>query len=99
MDNGFWKGWNVKYKKSGKALCTLYPKQGYFTALVTIGAKESANADTLIPFCDEYTRNLYRQAESGTGYKCLAMNVTSESILDDVKNLVGLRVRKPKLQK
>ena len=43
MDKGIWKGWNVKYKKSGKALCTLYPKQGYFQALVVIGAKESAD--------------------------------------------------------
>ena len=22
-----WKGWNVKYQKSGKSLCTLYPKR------------------------------------------------------------------------
>ena len=32
MQKGFWRGWNVKYKKSGKSLCTLYPKQGYFIA-------------------------------------------------------------------
>ncbi len=25
-------GWNVKYQKSGKSLCTLYPMDGYFTA-------------------------------------------------------------------
>ena len=25
-------GWNVKYKKSGKSLCTLYPMNGYFIA-------------------------------------------------------------------
>lgn len=33
-------GWNIKYKKSGKALCTLYPMEGYFIALVVIGPKE-----------------------------------------------------------
>ena len=30
-------GWNVKYKKSGKSLCTLYPMDGFFIALVVIG--------------------------------------------------------------
>ena len=95
MDKGFWKGWNVKYKKSGKALCTLYPKKGYFVALVVMGAKELADADILIQFCDEYTQELYRQTEVSMGGKWLAINVTSERILSDVKNLIGLRVKKP----
>jgi AraC family transcriptional regulator len=34
MDKGIWKGWNIKYRKSGKNLCTLYPRQGSFTAIV-----------------------------------------------------------------
>lgn len=25
------RGWNVKFKKSGKSLCTVYPREGYFT--------------------------------------------------------------------
>ncbi|PJJ27155.1 DUF3788 domain-containing protein [Lacrimispora celerecrescens] len=91
MDQDFWKGWNVKYKKSGKALCTLYPKQGYFIALVNVGAKESLEAELLIPLCDEYTQDLYTQTKSGTSGKSLAINVTSESILRDVKELIALR--------
>ena len=92
MDEGFWKGWNVKYKKSGKSLCTLYPKRGWFVALVNVGAKESAKADLLIPHCDGYTQNLYGQTQSGASGKSLAINVTSESILHDVKELIALRV-------
>ena len=34
MDNNLWRGWNIKYKKSGKSLCTIYPQQGYFLVLV-----------------------------------------------------------------
>ena len=30
-------GWNIKYRKGGRGLCTLYPMRGYFTALVVIG--------------------------------------------------------------
>lgn len=92
MDNNFWKGWNVKYQKSGKALCTLYPKPGYFIALIHVGAKESAGADLLISLCDEYTQELYKQSKLGTSGKSLAINVTSESILRDVKELIALRV-------
>ena len=31
------KGWNVKFKKSGKALCTVYPRESYFTAMGVVG--------------------------------------------------------------
>ena len=34
MDNNLWRGWNIKYQKSGKSLCTIYPQKGYFLALV-----------------------------------------------------------------
>jgi hypothetical protein len=39
------KGWNIKYKKSGKALCTLYPMYGYFIALIVIGPKQETLLD------------------------------------------------------
>jgi len=29
-------GWNLKYQKSGKALCTLYPEKGRFVVLVVV---------------------------------------------------------------
>ena len=41
-------GWNIKYKKSGRSLCTLYPMQGYFIALVVIGSRELTEAELLI---------------------------------------------------
>jgi AraC family transcriptional regulator len=93
MDKGFWKGWNVKYRKSGKALCTLYPKKGHFMALINIGAKESADADSLIPFCTKYIQNLYNQTKSGKSGKSLAIDVTSEKILLDLKKFVALRAQ------
>ena len=34
MDKNIWRGWNIKYQKSGKSLCTIYPQQGYFLVLV-----------------------------------------------------------------
>ena len=92
MDKGAWKGWNVKYKKSGKALCSLYPKQGYYVALIAIGEREAAEADLLIPLCDEYTQDLYNRTKSGKTGKSLAIEVTNGKILRDVENLIALRV-------
>lgn len=93
MDGGIWKGWNVKYKKGGKSLCTLYPKQGYFLSLITIAEKDAAEADLLIPLCCDYVRVLYNQARFGKNYgKMLGLEVTSEEILRDMKELTALRV-------
>lgn len=91
MDKGIWKGWNVKYKKSGKALCTLYPKQGYFLALVPVGLREMNEVELLMPLCTEYTQNLYQQTISGHHGKSLAFDVRNNSILDDMKKLIALR--------
>jgi hypothetical protein len=42
MEKGFWKGWNVKFQKSSKSLCTLYPKQGYFMALIPLEGESNS---------------------------------------------------------
>lgn len=93
MEHGFWEGWNIKYKKKGKSLCTLYPKQGYFVALIPIGLKADATADLILPFCSPYTQALFAQTKAGKFGKSLPIEVTNENILDDVKNLVALRTK------
>lgn len=47
MDNNVWRGWNIKYQKSGKSLCTIYPQQGYFLVLVPGKPFEVRNEDTV----------------------------------------------------
>lgn len=85
-------GWNVKYKAGGRALCTLYPEAGAFTALVTIGAKEAAEAELMLPTCTEEIRALYTQTRVFNGARWLMIRVTSEQVLEDVKALIRLRV-------
>ena len=91
MDNGLWKGWNVQYKKGGKSLCTLYPKQGTFTSLIAIGFREMNEAEQLMPLCSEYTQTVFMQTTCGHWGKSLAINITNENILSDVKELIALR--------
>lgn len=88
-------GWNVKYQKAGKALCTLYPMADYFIALVVIGEKERTEMELLLPTFTPYIQALYEGARQPTGATWLMTAVTDETILADVKRLIALR-RQPK---
>ena len=93
MDGGIWKGWNVKFKKSGKILCTVYPKQGYLLLLSPVSLADMDKAEGLIKLCTEYTQNLFEQAVIGHIGKFLAFEVKDKDVLEDVKRLVGIRVK------
>ncbi len=87
-------GWNVKYKKSGKSLCTLYPMEGYFIALVVIGSKETEEAEMILPSCSEYTQALYQNSTFSCGGRWLMIHVTEDKILDDVLKLIQTRLKR-----
>ena len=87
-------GWNVKYKKSGRALCTLYPEEGFFTCMVSIGSREAPEAELLLDGCTVYVKDLYYSTALFNGGRWLMIQVTDEQILEDVKQLIGTRVAK-----
>lgn len=86
-------GWNVKYKKGGKSLCTLYPMDGFFTALVTIGNKETHEVEQTLSAYSDYTQALYQRTPFSCGGRWLMINVKDNSVLDDVVNLINIRVK------
>lgn len=88
-------GWNIKYKKSGKSLCTLYPMEGYFIALVVTSSKQADETEALIPSCTKYVHDLYNNTSYYNGGKWLMIEVRDKEILEDVKSLVNVRL-KPK---
>lgn len=91
-------GWNVKYQKAGRSLCTLYPMQGFFIALVVIGNKEEHETELLLPTFSGHVQSLYTSAASVMGGRWLMIHVTDENILEDVKRLIQIR-RKVKNQR
>lgn len=84
-------GWNVKYQKAGRSLCTLYPMAGFFIVLVVIGAREEMEAEPILLTCDESIQKTYNGAVPLMGGRWLMIQVTCEKILDDVKLLIQLR--------
>lgn len=89
------KGWNVKFKKGGKSLCTIYPMEGYFIALIVIGAKEQIEAEETIPTCTKYIQDLFSKTQFSCGGRWLMVEVKEEAVLKDVFRLIQIRV-KPK---
>ncbi|MEL7609064.1 MAG: DUF3788 domain-containing protein [Bacillota bacterium] len=85
------KGWNVKYQKSGRSLCTLYPMEGYFIALVAIGAKEQAEANLALKHCTNHVRELYEKTVPMNGSRWLMIRVTGTAVFEDVKRLIAVR--------
>ena len=85
-------GWNVKYKKSGRALCTLYPDEGAFTALISISANDMPQAELLLPTCSPYLRDLFTRTGPFNGGRWLMIRATDARVLEDVKTLIRLRV-------
>lgn len=84
-------GWNVKYQKGGRSLCTLYPMEGFFIALVVIGEKEQAETELMMPLCDDYTQKLFSKTAFSAMGRWLMIFVTNETILEDVKRLIQIR--------
>lgn len=85
------KGWNVKYKKGGRALCTLYPMAGYFLALVVIGQREEQSMPHVLPELNEETQAQYHRTPFSMGGRWLMLRVEDEAALQDLVSLVGLR--------
>jgi len=94
MDNGMWKGWNIKYQKSGKSLCTVYPKQGYIQALVPVSFQNLDEVELMLSIFTEYTQNLFNHSATYRNGKSLAFMVEDEAVLHDMKNIIALRIAK-----
>ena len=90
-------GWNVKYQKSGKSLCTLYPMEDFFIALVVIGTKEEAETEAALTLgvFSKPVQELYQRTAFSCGGRWLMISVVDKAVLEDVKRLIAIRV-KPK---
>lgn len=85
-------GWNVKFKKSSKSLCTIYPKESYFTVMVVIGRKEKEPAEELLPDLSPHLQQIYHQTQEGNGQRWLMIDVEDRGKLyEDIFRLIDIR--------
>lgn len=63
------RGWNIKFKKSGKTLCSIDPKEARFTVMVVVGKREKELAEAALSHFSQTVQELYRQTKEGNGQK------------------------------
>lgn len=87
-------GWNVKYKKGGKALCTLYPEKEGFIALVVLSGADMEVFEAVKKDYTAYVTELYERCKPFNNTKWLMISVSDDNVLEDVKRLLKLKTSK-----
>lgn len=85
-------GWNIKYKKAGRTLCTVYPRKENFQLLLVVGNKEKQRTESaLSTFCDEF-QSIYQNTKEGMGQKWLLFDLTTQTIVyNDILKIIQIR--------
>lgn len=90
------KGVNViRFRKSGKTLITLEPKNNIFIVLLVLGKKEVENTNSIFPRLSNEMKVLITKTEQLHDGKWLFMDISKKSQLNDIKLLLGVK-KKPK---
>ena len=88
-------GWSIRYRKSGKSLCTLFPERGAFTILIVLGKKEvGLFKDKIKDFSKNFVK-LFKSAKQFHDGRWLWIRVLKKSDTKDIKSLLIIK-KKPK---
>lgn len=86
------KGWNIKFKKAGKTLCTIYPRECYLTVMIVVGTKEKALVESILPQCTIELQDIYDQTQEGNGQRWLMIDLEDkEGLYNDLLRLIQIR--------
>jgi len=86
-------GWTVRFRKSGKTLCSFFPEKSGFTVLVTLGRKESEKALSKRDELGSKINELIGSTEQLRDGRWLWINVRTERDTDDLKKLLRIKRR------
>ena len=88
-------GWTVRYRRSGKTLCSLFPEKGGFTVLVVLGSKDAKKALSMRDELNSRVNELLGNTEQLHDGRWLWIRILAMNDVDDVKKLLQTK-RKPK---
>lgn len=86
-------GWNVKYQKSGKSLCTLYPEKEGFVALVVISPDMVPVIEAMAREFETEVLKTIKSAKPFNRTLWLMIQVNRDAVLNNVKKLLLLKVK------
>ncbi len=88
-------GWTIRYRKSGKTLCSLFPEKDAFTVLVVLGMKEVEKTQSMIGKLNSEVRSLFENTEQLRDGRWLWIRVLTKDDIESIKLLLNTK-RKPK---
>ena len=89
-------GWCYRFRKGSNTLCTIFPENGSFTILITLGKKEIDRLDFRNP--TEYSKDIFDNTPQLHDGRWLWIRVLEADIVSDIKLLLKAK-RKPKVLK
>lgn len=84
-------GWNVKYQKSGKSICTLYPEKDCFVVLIVVTLDLLPVIEALSEGFTAGVRNIIKKSKPFNGTLWLMIQVSCAETLEDVKQLIVMK--------
>ncbi|MCK4665108.1 DUF3788 domain-containing protein [Candidatus Dependentiae bacterium] len=88
-------GWNYKYRKSSKTICTLFPEKKAFTVLVTLGKYDLEKLKPDLKKLSPELQKLIKDTHHYHDGKWLWIRIPTTANIADIKLLTSLK-RKPK---
>lgn len=90
--------WEVKYRRSGKTLCSFYVKDGYFTVLIIYGKAEIEkfiqSQSGISPKIAEIVSNTHQYHDG----KWIWLDVSNMEFVQDIKSLITIKKKPVKLK-
>ena len=81
-------GWNIKFKKNGKNVCTLYPLDGYFICMILIGGDAMAEMEARLGDFTPYIQGKFRDTRIFQGSRWLYLEIRDQAVERDLEELV-----------
>jgi len=88
-------GWALRFRKAGKALLSMYPGEGSFTAQIVLGETPAKKASSLR--LGRNARNVLGRAHQFPEGRWLFMRVSVKQDLRDIQQLLLLKTSGPQI--
>lgn len=82
----------MKFKKAGRALCTLYPQEQFFHVMVVVGRRGKEAVEALLPEFTPELQGIYRQTDAWNRQRWLIIPLEAQDRLyEEVFRLIQIR--------
>ena len=88
-------GWTVRYRRSKKTLCSLFPEVGGFTVLIVLGKQEVEKTEKILGDLNTDLKTLFDDTEQLHDGRWLWIRMPESGSIEDIKKLLQIK-RRPK---